>query len=101
MCMWQTYLCPDRMALAVADTSISISIPHSEIKEFHVLSPSWSESRQVCMCRRHACADRLHSADRSELRTVRRDAAVSCRQMAPLKWLGNWKFWSGHRSNYL
>ena len=30
-------------------------------------------------------AERLQSADRSDLRTVRRDAPVSCRQMAPLK----------------
>ena len=73
-----------------ADSSFSISIPcypgpHSEIKAFNVLSPSWCESSQVCLCGRRACADRLQSADRSELRTVCQDAAVSCRQMSPLK----------------
>ena len=53
--------------------------PLSEIKKFHVLSPFWSDFSQVCPCGRRACAERLQSADRSELRTVRRDTPVSCR----------------------
>jgi len=43
------------------------------------LSPFWSDFSQVCPCGRRACAERLQSADRSELRTVRRDTPVSCR----------------------
>ena len=43
-----------------------------------ILCPEPSPAKSVC------AAERLQSADRSDLRAVRLDAPVSCRQMAPL-----------------